>query len=211
MGTLFDTLFKTKTLDETVDFIACHLPDGRAWDKKYDIESNTYKLIKSLSAAFNAIQNEIEHIATEFNINLTNDLLIDWEKSCGLPDECTQSITDLQERRNEVINRFRKVPIVTLAEMQALVDSLLVYIPGTEWFEYEFEMLFEGIEIADVELIPGADFYTFEYEFEMTFQSGYSERFTLVVKAPTGVDITRVLCVLRKVNPACVIIDVIRT
>lgn len=208
MGELFNTLFKTPTLDDTAEFIADHLPQGRAWDKKNDEDSNIYKLIKSLGAAFNNIQNQIENLATEFNINLTNDLLPDWETSVGLPDTCTQDLTELEDRRQEVINRLKKVPVVTLAEMQALVDSLRTVIPGTNFFEYELELTLEGIEVADVELIPGTDFYTFEYELEMTLQSGYSERFVLVVRTEAGTDLSRILCVLRKVNPANIIITV---
>lgn len=193
MTTLFDTLFKTPPKSETDQLLADSLPKGRAWDKKNIDDSNLRKLIRSVSAAFHEIQNQIEKIATESNVYLTQDLLPEWEKSVGLPDECLQQLQTLQQRREEVILRLRKIPIVTLEEFQALAEEIL---PG-----------------VDVVVIPGheVEHYTFDYTFPVLFTDPFDVRFLLTVIVPVGTNVTRLNCIFRKISPGNVVIDYIFT
>lgn len=203
MGQLAKTLFGTPDLKTTTDFVTRHFPKGRAWGLKNEADSNIRKLIKSLASGFRTIQQQIEELAAEFDINQSILLLPDWEKSVGLPDQCLGSLTDLTKRRNEVILRLRKIPIVTLSEFQLLVDELF---PG------------QGIT-----LYPGREYYTFEYEFSFTFIGQVNERFILVVEIPEsgtgfeyefeitfegGIDTNLVICVLERIIPANVVLSV---
>jgi hypothetical protein len=62
-------------------------------------------------------------LAGEFNINNTVELLSDWETSVGEPDSCFDGVLGtLAQRRETVIEKLRKTPIVNLAEMQAYID-----------------------------------------------------------------------------------------
>ena len=100
------------------------LPVGKAWGSKNIDDSNTRKLINSVSVAHNRAQQQIELLAGESDINNTVALLSDWETSVCLPDSCSAGFFGtLAQRRETVIERLRKTPTVTLAEMQAYIDK----------------------------------------------------------------------------------------
>lgn len=196
-----DNIFKAPTSDETAQQMADCLPDGRAWALKNDPESNIRKLINCLATVHNRIHQQIELMDDEYRINNTYDLLDDWEKSVGIPDSCFASSTTISQRQQDIIDRLRKQPIVTLSEMQNYVNTL-----------------FPGMGIV---LYPGHEFYTFEYDFEVSFLGDVSDRFILVTQVPLtgnqfeyefelefegGVNTDRLECLLNKINPANVYI-----
>jgi hypothetical protein len=110
--------------------MADSLPEGKAWGSKNVDDSNVRKLINALAVAPNAAQQQIQLLADEFNINKTVALLPDWETSVGEPDSCFNGVLGtLAERRETVIEKLRKTPTVTLAEMQAYIDRK---VPETE-------------------------------------------------------------------------------
>lgn len=194
-----DDIFKAPNKEVSAQQMADCLPTGRAWGKRNDPESNVRKLINALSTAFNIVQQYVELLDDEFQISQTTDLLEDWEQSVGIPDSCVALSQTIAERRQDVIDRLSKKPIVTLADMQAYVDQLfpgmgVVLYPGYEYynFEYEFEVDFLG-DVSDkfilVAEVPLSD-NTFEYEFEMEFDA--------------SVNTDRLECLLNKINPACV-------
>jgi uncharacterized protein YmfQ (DUF2313 family) len=196
----FNTYFKAPGKEKTTELLAKHLYDGRAWDKKNDIDSIIYKLTRSLSAGYEQIREQVEIYASEMYVPQALELLPEWEESVGLPDECMGEATTLDERRNAVIERLRKIPIVTLQEMQDYIDGLI-----------------EGIEI---ELIPGTDLFAFERTFEAPFLGAVNEKFILVVNVITsqnafesdfehgfgGIDTDKIECALNKIIPANVLL-----
>jgi hypothetical protein len=110
--------------------MADSLPEGKAWGSKNVDDSNVRKLINALAVAPNAAQQQIQLLADEFNINKTVQLLPDFETSVGEPDSCSTGVLgSLAERRETVIEKLRKTPTVTLAEMQAYIDRK---VPETE-------------------------------------------------------------------------------
>lgn len=194
-----DNTFKAPSSETTAQQMADCLPTGRAWGKRNDPASNVRKLINSLSVAFNIVQQQVELLDDEFRIEETLALLEDWEKSVGIPGECLGTSETIAQRRQAVIDRLGKMPIVTLEQMQAYVDALfpglgVVLVPGYEYytFEYEFEVPFLGADdpkwilVAKVPL----SLNTFEYTFEMTFEG--------------GVDTDQLECLLNRINPASV-------
>lgn len=192
-----DNIFKAP--NDTSQQMADCLPSGRAWGLRNDPASNTRKLINCLSVVHNRAQQQIETLSDEFNIDETFDLLEDWEKSVGLPDQCIGLSQTIQDRRQDVIKRLKKMPIVTIADLQAYINAL-----------------FPGLGVT---LYPGYDYYSFEYEFEVPLLGGVSDKFIIVAEVQLsenifeyefemefegGVDTTRLECLLNKILPACV-------
>lgn len=194
-----NNIFKAPDYDGTAQQMADTLPDGRAWGLKNELGSNIRALIQSLSVAHNLTQQQIELLDDEFRISGTFDLLEDWEESVGIPDECIALSSTIAERRQAVIDRLRRTPIVTLADMQSYVDAL-----------------FPGLGVV---LYPGYDYYTFEYTFEVPFLGDVSDKFILVAEVPLsaatayfefdfeitfegGVNLERLRCLLEKIIPA---------
>lgn len=79
-------IFTAPTEDQTSQQMADSLPNGRVWAAKNIEDTNTRKLINSLSIAPNLVQQKIQELEFEFNIDDTTELLPEWEVSVGLPD-----------------------------------------------------------------------------------------------------------------------------
>ena len=199
--TVTDDIFKAPTIDGTADELSDHMPQGKAWMAKSVEGSNLRSLIYGSARSFNVSEQQIELLAKEFDINQTTLLIDEWEESVGLPDSCLGALSGIEDRRNLVIDRLRKLPIVTLEEMQAVVDEIF---PGT-----------------GVTLFPGSEYYTFEYDFEATFLGDIEEKFILVAEIPSqepqfeydfevdfdiGIDIDKLRCVLERIIPANVLL-----
>lgn len=183
-------IFSTPELAVTTNQLAQHLPDGRAWVSKYIEGSNMRGLVRSVAASFNRVQQQIEALANEFNIPLTTDLLPEWEASVGLPDECITQAETLQERRDAVISRLRRLPIVTQEDFQNLGQEL-TGVPTT---------VLPGIEV-DTVVVKETRFRMY-----VSFPT-LSESFPYDFAFPFGSfrpDI--VTCVFRQVAPANVIV-----
>lgn len=117
--------FKAPPLEKTTKDFAAHVPDGRVWAAKNIKSSNQYKIIKSLAVAFNSVYQQIQVLSEEFNINTSFDLLEDWETSVGIPDDCQGRLMDLVSRRQQVIDKFKKVPLVDIEDIQTFIESLI--------------------------------------------------------------------------------------
>ena len=187
---------------DTSQQMADSLPTGKIWDAKNVDDSNTRGLINSVSVVHNRIQQTIELLANEFDINNTTDLLEEWEISVGLPSDCATSVGSNEQRRQEIIERLRKTPLVTLApevpennkvsNMQAFVDAIIpdvtiVLYAGEDYTSYPVgfsdSINKKFLIIAEV-FIPESFEYTFEYQFL------------------NGVDTVELECRMDKVIPA---------
>ena len=194
-------IFATPTIEGTADQLADHMPQGEAWEAKFVDGTNLRGLVIGTASPFNTLQATIEQLCNEFNINITNLLIDEWEVSVGLPDDCLGVSGTIEERRDAVIHRLRKEPIVNLAEMQAFVDSIF---PND-----------------DIILFTGTDFYTLEYTLEQSLLGDVNEKFILVAELPKQepfleytleTDLTgaanndKLRCVLERIIPSNVIL-----
>jgi len=199
--TVTKEIFKQPTLEVTANQLAEHLPDGDAWEAKYVDGTNLRGLVVGSADPFNTVQAELELLCNEFHISATTLLIDEWEESVDLPDDCLGAFADLETRRALVIERFRKVPTVTLQEMQDFVDRIFVgggilLFTGVEY--YSFELTFESEFIADIneKFVIVAEIPiqepTFEYEFEFDFTG--------------AADNEKLRCVLERIIPANVVL-----
>lgn len=145
--------FTAPTQEEATRQLASVIPDGRAWQAKNLAGTNMNALISACAAEFREIQKQIETLAREFDVRLTDQLLPDWEKSCGLPEECIGPLASLEDRRNAVIIRLRKIPFVTKEELEQLAFDLT------------------GLSVT---LVSGADIEIFPLSFPAPFAVGNS-------------------------------------
>lgn len=128
--------FTAPTQVEATRQLSSNLPDGRAWQAKNLQGTKMNALVSACAAEFREIQIQIETLAREFDIRMTDQLLPDWEESCGLPEDCIGQLASLEDRRNAVILRLRKIPFVTKAEFEQLAFDLtglsVTVTPGSE-------------------------------------------------------------------------------
>ena len=192
--------FNQHDIEGTVVQLADHMPSGDAWAAKLIEDSDLHSQMHGTSKPFNMTQGRIEDLTREFDINQTVELVTDWETSVGLPDICLGPVSDIDERRDLIIERLSKTPVTTLAQQQAFIDRL-----------------FPGLGVI---LIPGAEFFSFEYDIEMFFMGDVNEKFIIVALIPPqepffefdfefnltgGIDQTQLQCVLDRISPANVL------
>lgn len=174
--------FTAPTLEQSTSQLASNLPDGRVWQAKNLPGTNVYALISACGAEFREIQKQIETLAREFDVHLTDQLLPDWEKSCGLPEECIGAMASLEDRRNAVILRLRKIPFVTKEEFEQLAFDLtglsVTLVPGSEieLFPLSFPLPFAvGNSYFKLHVLFNDTIGGFPYSFPLLFLSGPSQ------------------------------------
>jgi len=69
------------------------LPNGKAWEVSRT--SFFYRILEAISDEFSRVQIRIEDLLNELNPAKTQEMLTDWEKLLGIPNECTGSISEL--------------------------------------------------------------------------------------------------------------------
>jgi uncharacterized protein YmfQ (DUF2313 family) len=123
---------------------------------------------------------------------------VEWETSVGLPSECSGSPLTLAQRRQAVIERLRKTPIVTLSELQTFVNNALPDITidlyaGEDYTNYPVDFdpgeIYENVNkkfliVGEIQLAGD----TFEYTFELPFTG--------------SINTTQLECVINKIIPA---------
>lgn len=171
--------FTAPTQAKATQQLASVLPDGRAWQAKHIAGTNMNALVSACAAEFREIQKQIETLAREFDVRLTDQLLPDWERSCGLPEECIGEMASLTDRRNAVLLRLRKIPFVTKAEFEQLAFELtglsVTCVPGseTEIFPLAFPCPFAtGNSYFKLHVIFNDTIGGFPYSFALPFLRG---------------------------------------
>lgn len=108
------------------------LPEGLAWNAKTNVDSNLYKLISSLAEQIRALEDRIERLAYQWDVRITDDLIVEWETAVGIPDECRDRAADIATRRADVLDKLRKIPIKTVDDYKALAESITGE-PAANW------------------------------------------------------------------------------
>jgi len=194
--TNIDIFKPPETLDKAADILSDHMPQGRAWGSKNIPGSNMRGIIRGLAIDFLKVQEQIYELSQQFDINLSIDLLPEWETSVGIPDDCIFDLSTLIERRENILGRFSKIPVVTKEDFEnlaLLLTGLTVTVePGIDYeevFPLTFPITFgeEGARFI-MYVTFGASSESFTYTFPFDFP------------APERFDIVK--CVFARVRPA---------
>ncbi len=177
--------------------VASAMPDGDVWKAKNIPESVLGRLISASSESLRYTQGNISLLVKELNVNTTELLISEWEKSVGLPSPCRVLLNEsIENRRGTVRAKLRKTPVVTLEQMQEIVDQNFPDLKlklrreaesGVE-FPYVFPISFTAsgrvsrfVIIVDVYIKPVKKF---PLEFPIEFEG-------------VGVDVSAIKCLLR--------------
>ncbi len=104
----FGQLFDPISIDDHYFLLASHAPPGKFWRKVFDKNDIFGKIFLGLAVEFYRYQVLERNLFTEVDIDQTNELLVDWEKSVGLPDKCFETNVNQEERRSQVYQKFSK-------------------------------------------------------------------------------------------------------
>lgn len=95
--------FSQKDLNAQQRMLARHMPDGAVWQNKFNLNSNLGKMLLGFAAEYFRLSVLIDNVLTELDINKTNSLITEWEKSVGIPDSCFENSGSLEDRRRNVL------------------------------------------------------------------------------------------------------------
>lgn len=81
------------------------LPRGPAWNR--EDASYLTRFLQAIADEFSRVDGRAKTLIEELDPRSTTELLSDFERLLGLPDECTATIeiTSQQQRRNEIVQR----------------------------------------------------------------------------------------------------------
>lgn len=95
--------FRRTIDDDQVSILTRYLPHGRAWDAKYRQDTVFGRTVRGFAAELTRVNNFIvDLICSELDIDRTVDLILEWEKSVGIPDLCFGRDASLPDRRERV-------------------------------------------------------------------------------------------------------------
>lgn len=177
--------------------IARFLPTGKAWDGATDASTNMGKLIKALGFDLYRLELLIQLLNTELDINKTDQLIVNYETSYGIPDDCFSNTGDLDVRRQQILTKLRNRRIQTA---QDYIDL------AAEFGE-------------TITVTSGAEEGTFPLTFPINFFTSKASKFSIIVNFSVvvvtdsvfplpfpfefiGNSVAVVQCLLEKIKPA---------
>jgi len=116
-------------------------PRGKAWD--FEEQPVLSKLLDSSSIEFCRVDDFIDFLLREADPRITSALLTDWERLLGLPDECTPDDLSLDERRNQIVQKYTNVGGLNKTFYEFIGQQL-----GFEIFVNDFTNFKAGFAVA---------------------------------------------------------------
>ncbi len=107
--------------------LASHMPTGRLWESCFLSNTNLGTLIKALSLEFYRMTLRADTFINEIDINKTEQLITEWEKSVGIPNDYFLNTASLSMRRIQIELVLGNFGGVQLSEDFVRVAALLGY------------------------------------------------------------------------------------
>ncbi|QPC44014.1 DUF2313 domain-containing protein [Kaustia mangrovi] len=98
------------------------LPQGAAWTS--EPEGPLHRVIRAIADAFARIDLRAEDLVQELDPRTTLELLPDWERVLGLPDECITAPQTVSERRDAVVAKYTSLGGQSIAFYVGLAAKL---------------------------------------------------------------------------------------
>jgi len=108
------------------------LPPGPAW--QYSEAEVLAGILLALADSYNALHSRSCDLLREIIPDTTTEMLPDWERVAGLPDECTQPLETIEQRRSALVTRLRLIGGQSITYYKELAASL-----GFEIEIYEYQ------------------------------------------------------------------------
>ena len=177
--------------------LSAHFPTGRVWDAKDQTGTNFFNLLLGFGAEIFRLETAIEALSNELDINQTEQLITEWEKSVGIPDSCFSIGNTLEERRDQVLSKIAGLGVQTKGDFEQLALSFgttVVVTAGADLmiFPLGFPIIFAPTP-KDVRFTMVVDFEKEPFVFPLDFPIQF-------VNAINGL----IQCIFSKLRPATV-------
>lgn len=152
-------------LEEETNALGSFLPGGRLFSARNSSGSFFRRFLTSVSKEIRRVRLKIIDIAYQHDINNTSELLTNWEKTVGIPDECFSLDYSIEDRRKHVIVKL----MANGAQTEQYYIDLAAYLGYTITIEH-----------------PEDSAVTFPLEFPWEFSSARELRFTVIFHFSTS-------------------------
>jgi len=154
-------LFKTHTQEQHTQALADFLPSGELYIAKNVSQSNIRKWLRGLSGTFENAESLLVLWDKEMDVRYTTQLLEEWERTVGIPDDCFTTDGTIAQRRTNVLVKLAALGVQTESDF---INLAALY----------------GIGI---EIWHGIDHGGFIFDFPMIFfPNARAARFTMIVR-----------------------------
>lgn len=82
------------------------LPPGPAWSR--DLSTVLSRVLEAMAEALARVHTRAQQLRSEGDPRATTEALEDWERVIGLPDPCAGPSPTVDQRRAQVLARFRQ-------------------------------------------------------------------------------------------------------
>ena len=114
------------------------LPSGRVWRR--DPDSNLSAVMLALAPTYTSSTAAAAQVLIDGNPATTQNLLVEWETSLGLPDPCTAPNPSIEQRQAAVRAKWGARGALTTGYFIALADALGFAITITEFSPFAVDM-----------------------------------------------------------------------
>lgn len=166
--------YKPLTIDQEAALFAQCLPVGLAWNSKGDRETVLYSLLRSLADEINKLEEKLYEMVTQWDVRVTDSLITEWEVAVGIPDECRNISEEIAVRRSDVLDKLKKIPIITIADYKDLAESITGE-PAANWNirpgseDFPDDLLFRFVLLITAPIVTSG---AFQYPLGSGFESG---------------------------------------
>lgn len=127
------------------------LPRGKALSQ--DSDTNLHQLLLGICGEFARVDQRAAVLIEEADPRTTSELLADWERVAGLPDECTELAQTVSDRRNIMVNKLTAQGRGDAAYFIGVAANLGYTITVDDGMAYEAGHQFNGVEITPSEWV----------------------------------------------------------
>lgn len=113
-----------RTQEEQAIILANYLRNDKLHESKYDTNSSLYKVLLGLASAWIDFQNNSNQIIDNYNINNSLDLLDEWEKAVGIPDDIFIVENDIERRRRNILLKIAGSKASTKQQFEKVASLL---------------------------------------------------------------------------------------
>lgn len=113
MADTCEKLFNTYSLEEHTDSVVAYLPGGELFLARNQPESVLRRLFEGLAIQIKQAEDTMNDLTYEYDINCTTNLISEWERALGIPDECFTGTGTLEERRRDVLIKLASLGVST--------------------------------------------------------------------------------------------------
>ena len=110
------------TTQQYLELLRNLLPPGAAWPTEDD--SDLTRLLSAMADELARIHRRALELLEEADPRTTFELLDDFERMLGLPDECTDVIDNIQERRDAIVQRLTSTGGQSIAYFLGIAEAI---------------------------------------------------------------------------------------